>query len=79
MRADCQIYRDSGAGTTYSDQGYVREAIVSENTPFFHVDLIAAVRVAEKVGLEEEGEESEGGENRPNATSQNDILIDLHN
>ena len=56
----------------------MQEPIVSESTPFFHVDLIAAVRVAEKLGLEEGGEENGSGESGPNGISQGDILIDLH-
>ena len=51
---------------------------MSENTPFFHVDLIAAVRVAEKLGLEGEEEQNGGGDSGSNGTSQGDILIDLH-
>ena len=64
--------------TTYSEQGYAQEHIVSESTPFFHVDLVAAVRAAEKLGLREEEEESESGESGPSGGSQGDILIDLH-
>ena len=87
MRANYQVYRSGDAEglisreATYQDQGYVREPIVSEGVPFFHVDLIAAVRVAEKLGLEEdsEEEENESGESGPNGTSQGDILIDLGN
>ena len=56
----------------------MQEPIVSESTPFFHVDLIAAVRVTEKLGLEEEEEENRGGESGLNRTSHGDILIDLH-
>ena len=84
MRANFQVYQDGGeeglvaCGTVSSDQGYVQEPIVSESTPFFHVDLIAAVRVAERLGLEEEEEENESGENGPNGIPQGDILIDLN-
>jgi len=59
------------------DQGYVQEPIISESTPFFHVDLVAAVRVAEKLGIKEEEEESEGGPS--SGGFQEEILIDLHN
>lgn len=84
MRPNFQVYQDGGEeglvarGTVSPDQGYVQEPIVSESTPFFHVDLIAAVRVAEKLGLEEEEEENESGENGPNGIPQGDILIDLN-
>ena len=89
VRADYQVYRNGGAaefvarGTAYSDspldpdQGYVQEPIVSESTPFFYVDLVAAVRAAEKLGLREE-EGSESGESGPSGSSQGDVLIDLH-
>lgn len=60
-------------------QGYVQEPIVSESTPFFHVDLVAAVRAAEMLGLKEEEEQSESDESGPSGSSQGDILIDLHN
>ena len=56
----------------------MQEPIVSESTPFFHVDLVAAVRAAEKLGLKEE-EESESGESGPSGSSQGDILVDLQN
>ena len=59
-------------------QGYVQEPIVSESTPFFYIDLVAAVRAAEKLGLREE-EESESSESGPsNGSSQGDVLVDLH-
>jgi len=61
------------------DQGQVQEPIISESTPYFHVDLVAAVRAAEKLGLKEEGEESESDAGGPSGSSQGDILIDLHN
>jgi hypothetical protein len=57
----------------------VQEPIVSESTPFFHVDLVAAVRAAEKLGLKEEEGESESGESGPSGSSQGDILVDLQN
>lgn len=60
------------------DQGYAQEPIISGSTPFFHVDLVAAVRAAEKLGLKEEGQ-SENGESGPSESSPGDILIDLHN
>lgn len=60
-------------------QGYVQEPIVSESTPFFHVDLVAAVRAAEMLGLKEEEEQSESDESGPSGSSQGDILIDIHN
>ena len=69
-------------GGTYSDspsdqgRGYAQEPIISESTPFFHVDLIAAVRAAEDLGLKEEEEQSERG---PGGSSQGNILIDLQN
>lgn len=75
MRANYQVYQSGDAA--YSDQGYVQEPIVSESTPFFHVDLFAAVRTAENLGLDEGGEESE--ESAPSGSSQVDILVDLHN
>ena len=84
VRAHFQVYRSGGEevlvarGTVSGDQGYVQEPIISDGTPFFHVDLIAAVRVAEKLGLEEEEEENESGEGGPNGIPQGDILIDLH-
>jgi len=61
-------------GTTSPDPGYLQEPIVSESTPFFHVDLVAAVRAAEKLGLG--GDEVEG-EIDENGTSRDEILIDL--
>lgn len=70
-------------GGTYSDspqdrtEGYLQEPIVSESTPFFHVDLIAAVQAAEKLGLKAEEVESETGEDGRSGGSQGDILIDL--
>lgn len=76
MRANYRVYQ--GGDAAYSDQAYVQESIVSESTPFFHVDLFAAVRTAEKLGLEEE-EESESDESGPSGSSQVDILIDLQN
>ena len=60
-------------------QGYAQEPIVSENTPFFHIDLVAAVRAAEKLGWKEEEEQSESDGSGPSGSSQGDILIDLHN
>ena len=84
MRANFQVYRSGGEeglvahGAVSTDQGYVQEPIVSDSRPFFHVDLIAAVRVAEKLGLEEEEEENGSGESGPNGISRGDILIDLH-
>ena len=83
MRANFQVYQSGGEetlvarGTVSADQGYVQEPIVSDSTPFFHIDLIAAVRVAEKLGLEEEEEENESGEGGQNGIPQGDILIDL--
>jgi hypothetical protein len=84
------VHRNDAGGLvsrsrTYSDspsdqgQGYAQEHIVSESTPFFHVDLVAAVRAAEKLGLKEEEERSESGESGPSGSSQGGILIDLHN
>lgn len=63
------------------DQGeaYVQEPIVSESTPFFHVDLVAAVRAAEKLGLKEERQEGRSGVNGQSGDPQDDTLIDLHN
>ena len=61
------------------DQGYAQEPIISGSTPFFHVDLIAAVRAAEKLGLKEEEGQSESDESGPSESSPGDILIDLHN
>lgn len=84
MRVNYQVY-PSGDATglvaraARSDQEYAQEHIVSEGTPFFHIDLIAAVRAAERLGLEEEEEGSESGESGPSGSSQVDILIDLHN
>lgn len=84
MRAKFQVYQSGGVerlvarGTASPYQEYVQEPIVSESTPFFHVDLIAAVRVAEKLGLEEEEGENVSGEGGPNGVHQGDILIDLH-
>ena len=83
VRANYQVHQNGAAGLVsrrggYSDspqdqgQGYAQEPIVSESTPFFHVDLVAAVRAAEKLG-------SKNSENGPNGGSQGDILIDLHN
>ena len=84
------MYRNGSAaelvacGTAYldspldPDQGYIQEPIVSKSTPFFYIDLVAAVWAAEKLGLREE-EESESGESGPsNGSSQGDVLIDLH-
>ena len=53
---------------------------MSESTPFFHVDLVAAVRAAEKLGLKAEERESESrGINGANSGGlRGDILIDLH-
>ena len=87
VKVNYQVYQ-SGTGeliSRYSDsspdqgQGHVQEPIVSESTPFFHVDLVAAVRAAKKLGLREEDEQSESGESGPSGSSQSDILIDLHN
>jgi hypothetical protein len=61
------------------DQGYAQEPIIAGSTPFFHVDLVAAVRAAEKLGLKEEEGQSESDESGPSGSSQGDILIDLHN
>jgi len=74
-----ELSRRSG---TYSDstpdqaQGYAQEPIISESTPFFHVDLVAAVRAAESLGSKEEEEQTESG---PGGSSQSEILIDLQN
>ena len=86
VRAGYQLYRGGGGSVegltarrraTYSEQGYMQEQIVSECTPFFHVDLVAAVRATEILGLREEEEESESGESGPSRGSQGEILIDL--
>ena len=90
VKVNYQVHRNGTAGllprsgahsdsTLDQDQGYVQEPIISDSTPFFHVDLIAAVRAAEKLGLKEEEEHSESGESGPSGSSQGDILIDLHN
>ena len=66
-------------GGAYSDSpwdqtgGYLQEPIVSESTPFFHVDLFAAVQAVEKLRLKAD-EQERRGETGP----QSDILIDLH-
>jgi len=88
VRVNYQVHQNGGGklvarGRNYSDssldqdQGYVQEPIISESTPFFHVDLVAAVRVAEKLGIKEEEEESESGPS--SGGFQEEILIDLHN
>ena len=85
VRVDYQVYPSGDATglvarrTASSDQEHAQEHIVSEGTPFFHIDLIAAVRSAERLGLEEEEEGSESGESGPSGSSRVDILIDLHN
>lgn len=72
-------------GGTYSDsprdqtEPCLQEPIVSESTPFFHVDLVAAVRAAEKLGLKSEEQEGESGDDGHSGDSQGDILIDLQN
>lgn len=71
-----EIYSDSPQDQT---EGHLQEHIVSESTPFFHVDLVAAVRAAEKLGLKAEERENGSGENRQSRCSQGDILIDLQN
>ena len=82
MRVNHRVYQSDGEeglvarGTNPPDPGYVQEPIVSESTPFFHVDLIAAVRAAEKLGFREE-EENESGESGPNGTPRDEFLIDL--
>jgi len=84
VRVNYQVYQSGGeeglvaCGTTSPGPGYVQEPIVSESTPFFHVDLIAAIRATEKLGLREEEEENESGESGLNGTSRDEILIDLH-
>lgn len=90
MKVNYQVYRNGAAGllprsgahsdsTLDPDQGYAQEPIISDSTPFFHIDLIAAVRAAEKLGLKEEEEQTESSESGPSGSSQGDILIDLHN
>ena len=59
------------------DQDRMQEPFISESTPYFHIDLVAAVRPAEKLGLKEEEEESESDERGPNGSSQGDIPIHL--
>jgi hypothetical protein len=75
--------RSRGATSTDSPRDqteeYLQEPIVSESTPFFHVDLVAAVQAAVKLGLKAEEEESETGEDGQNRGSRGDILIDLQN
>lgn len=60
-------------------EGYVQEPIVSESAPFFHIDLIAAVRAAEKLGLKAERQGGGSGMNGQSRDPQDDTLIDLHN
>jgi len=89
VKVNYKVHLNGAAGLvsrngTHSDspldrgQGCVQEPIVSEGTPFFHIDLAAAVRAAEMLGLKAEEERSECDESGPSGSSQGDILIDLH-
>ena len=87
VQVNYQVHQEGAAGlvsrgathqSSPLDQDQVQEPIIPESTPHFHVDLVAAVRAAEKLGLKEE-EESESDERGPSGSSQGDILIDLHN
>ena len=89
VRANYQVYQNGATGLRSRGRAYSyslpdqteisgQEPIVSESTPFFHVDLVAAVRAAEKLGLKAEERENEIRGNGANGGLRSDILIDLH-
>jgi len=72
VRTDCQVHQ-----TQDHTERYLQEPIVSERTPFFHVDLIAAVGAAEKLGLKAAELETRSVEDEQHEGSQGGILFDL--